>query len=121
MDARFSKLHEISNGELWAAKPDDVIDYELMRRNIRIENVRQADGKISFDVAGEWTVGAMNCIVTLRISNSGFDVTPEIEQEFHVAEGGYAVHNEVESIKQAGDDFLLTLQLAPHRTIHLSC
>tara|TARA_B100001123_G_scaffold442047_2_gene584672 strand:- start:16843 stop:17877 length:1035 start_codon:yes stop_codon:yes gene_type:complete len=120
MDERFKRLHEISDGKMWAAKPDDVIDYELMRRNIQIENVRHSDGKVSFDVAGEWPVGIMNCTVTLRLSNSGFDSVPQIEQEYHVSEGGYAFHKEVESIRRAGDDFLLTLQLAPHRTIHIT-
>jgi hypothetical protein len=120
MDARFKKLHAISDGKMWAATPDDVIDYELMKRNIQIENVSSAEGKVSFDVTGEWPVGVMNCAVTLKISDTGFTKVPRVEQDFQKAEGGYAAHKGIESIKKVGNDFLLTLQLAPHRTIHLS-
>lgn len=120
MAQRFEKLREISGGKLWAAKPDDVIDYELMKRNLRIENVRAERGTVHFDVEGEWPVGVVNCTVTLRISGSGIEQPPEIEQEFHVTAGGYAVHKQVESVLRDGNDWLVTMQLAPHRTVRIS-
>ncbi|MBT7164200.1 MAG: polysaccharide deacetylase family protein, partial [Victivallales bacterium] len=48
---RFEKLTDISGGKLWAAKPDDVIDYVLVRRNLSIGNVRTSDDGVAFDGA----------------------------------------------------------------------
>lgn len=120
MTARFEKLNAISGGKLWAAKPDDVIDYELMRRHLRIENIHVRENALCFDVDGEWPVGVMNSTVTLRISGWKTDHTPHIEQTFHRTEGGYAMHRAIESIVRDGDGWLLTLQLAPHRTVCLT-
>ncbi len=119
MTRRFEKLHEISEGKLWAAKPDDVIDYEMMRRSLQIKNVRTENGTLLFNVEGEWPVGVINSTVTLRISGTNFKKAPSIEQEFHKHEGGYSVHKEIESIVPDGNDWLITLQLAPHRTVKL--
>jgi peptidoglycan/xylan/chitin deacetylase (PgdA/CDA1 family) len=117
---RFSRLTEISNGHVWAAKPDDVVDYQLMRRNLSIENVKKEENIVQFDVAGDWPVGVVNSYLTLRVSGSDFKGTPEIDQEYHKREGGYSRHSEIRGIVQDGDDWLITMEIAPHRTVRLS-
>ena len=118
---RFAELRDISEGKLWAARPDDVIDYELLRRHLRIADVRgKKDGAISFSVEGEWPVGVMNSLVTLRISGVAFDRPPEVKQEFHRVPGGYSAHNQIEGIVADGGDWLITMQLAFGRTVHLN-
>jgi hypothetical protein len=117
---RFEKLVDISNGKLWAAKPDDVIDYELLRRNLRVEKVRsEADG-LAFDVGGEWPVGVMNSWLTLRISGARFADAPAVRNELHVHAGGYLLHQGIEAPIRAGDDWLITMQVAPRRTVHVA-
>lgn len=119
LEARFAKLHEISEGRLWPAKPDDVIDYERMRRSLHIENVRIEQGHIVFDVAGEWPLGTMNPTLTLRVSGVEAQEPPGITQTFHKHEGGYAGHQGVETVERNGADWLVTLALAPHRTVRV--
>ncbi len=119
MIARFEKLNEISDGRLWAAKPDDVIDYELLRRGLRIENIRTEATAVHFDVTGAWPVGIINSDLTLRLSGSGFERPPEIDQDFHSRNGGEAMHNAVQTIVRDGDDWLITMQLTPDRTVSL--
>jgi len=120
MARRFEKLNEISAANLWAAKPDDVIDYVLLRRNLTISHIQtEADGSISFDVEGTWPIGIMDSHLTLRISSTTFQNTPQVKQEFHIASGGYTLHNQVESIIPDGPDWLITMQLAPHRTVKI--
>jgi len=116
---RFDMLREISGGKLWAATPDNVIDYELLRRHLRIAHTRAEDSGIAFDVEGEWPVGIIDCTVTLRVSGVDFTATPTVEQTFHRASGGYSAHSRVEDIVHDGHDWLITMQLAPGRTVHL--
>lgn len=119
LTSRFEKLKEISDGRMWAATPDDVIDYVLMRRNLEIGDARPAGPSIvEVDVNGTWPVGVINSRLTLRIS--GVETrrsAPAIKQEFHKVPGGYSGHSEVGPIRRDGDDWLITMQLAPHRTI----
>ena len=119
MTARFEKLNAISGGKLWAATPDDVIDYVLMRRHMRIENVRTEGNRLLFDVGGEWPVGVMNSTVTLRVSGLTAGEKPEVKQTFHVTAGGYAMHRAVEAVTREGEDWLVTMEIAPHRTVCL--
>ena len=98
-----------------------MIDYVLMRRNLALSHVQVGpDGSISFDVEGQWPIGVMDSHLTLRISGSNFRDTPRVEQEFHVTAGGYTLHNQVESIVPDGSDWLITMQLAPHRTVRIA-
>ena len=119
MTRRFEKLNDISEGRLWAAKPDDVIDYVLMRRALTIENVRSEANGVSFDVNGTWPVGVVNSLLTLRLSGVTFASTPVVENELHVHAGGYGLHREAASITPDGDDWLITMQVAPYRTVHV--
>lgn len=119
MTQRFEALNEISDGKLWAAKPDDVIDYVLMRRNLCIENVREQESGLAFDVAGDWPVGVINSSVTLRVGGLSSNTPPAVENEFHEHAGGLSLHNEIADIVPDGDDWLVTMQLAPQRTVHV--
>lgn len=121
---RFSKLVEISGGRLWAAKPDDIIDYELMRRNIFLENIRMQDGALVFEVEGHWPIGIMNSSLTLRISGADFRDTLKIKQDCNdnVAEAFKekpGLHTSIEEIVKDGGDWLITMQLAPGHTIRI--
>lgn len=117
---RFEKLTAISNGRLWAARPDDVIDYELMRRNLTIENVR-ADGEgITFDVGGQWPVGVCNPRLTLRIAGLSAGPTPVVRQEHRDGPAFRTVHDRVLDVRADGPDWIVTLELAPHRVVHVA-
>ena len=117
---RFETLRDISGGRLWAATPDDVIDYELLRRHLRIVNVRAEDtGAVRFDVEGEWPAGVINSLVTVRVSGAAFAGIPQVESRFDGTPGGYALHDRVESVVREGADLLVTMQLTPHRTVSL--
>jgi hypothetical protein len=119
LDERFSRLMTVSNGRLWAATPDDVIDYELLRRNLTIDNVRRQSDAVLFDVGGRWPVGVCNSRLTLRISGLGTTTPPRVQQSL-LPIGGYdAGHDQVLDVRQSDDDWLVTLQLAPHRTVHV--
>ena len=119
MTQRFEKLSEVSDGKLWAATPDDVIDYVLLRRNLMVENVRSTDDGVTFDVGGTWPIGVINSLLTLRISGAAFARAPRVENELQVAAGGYGLHTGMEGVAQDGDDWLVTMQLAPHRTVRV--
>lgn len=119
LEERFQKLTDISEGALWAAKPDDVIDYELLRRNLHIENVNVQAGFVSFGVGGEWPVGVVNAFVTIKVSGVPFVSVPKVRQHFHRKWGGYDERKAVESIVKAEDGWLFTLELAPGRTVEL--
>ena len=116
---RFEVLQEISDGKLWAATPDDVIDYELLRRNLRIAAARPEDDGVVFDVEGEWPVGVINSVVTLRVSGVDWSQAPVVEQEYHQVPGGYSAHDQIEEIAADGGDWLITMQLAPGRTVRV--
>lgn len=117
--ARFERLRDLSQGALWAATPDDVIDYTLLRRRLTITNVCEEAGAVHFDVGGEWPAGVVNPVVTLRVSGAAFGGRPEVAQQFHESAGGYAGHRAVESVKPDGADWLVTMALAPRRTVTL--
>ncbi len=118
---RFERLREISGGRFWAATPDDVIDYELMRRKLRICNARPGNGGgVAFDVEGEWPVGVINSFLTLRVSGPSWKELPRVESRFGGMAPGDHLHDEVESVVRDGDDLLVTLQLTPKRTVCLS-
>lgn len=119
MTQRFEKLNEISDGKHWAATPDDVMDYVLLRRNLTIEHVRTTDEGVAFDVGGTWPIGVINSLITLRVSGAAFDRAPRVENELQVTAGGYGLHTAVEGGVQDRDDWLVTMQLAPQRTVHV--
>lgn len=122
---RFEKLFDISGGKLWAAKPDDVIDYELLRRNLSIENVHTENRAIVFDVGGTWHVGIVNSFITIRLSRINFSSPPIIKYFYNdnipeAFKEKTNLHNKIEEIIKEGEDWLITMQLVPGYTIKLS-
>ena len=119
---RFEKLIELSEGRLWAAKPDDVIDYILLRKNLSIDNIEEKQNEVCFDVNGVWPIGVINCFITIKIS--GLDLKSDIHVKqiinkdcppaFSEKPG---VLEEVESIEFNDGDIYLTLQVAPGRKV----
>lgn len=72
-----------------------------------------------FDVERDWPMGVVNSIVTLRISGGRFKAAPQVEQAFDGTPGGFQSHNQTTEVAADGDDWLVTMQLAPHRTVTL--
>ncbi|NLY97136.1 MAG: polysaccharide deacetylase family protein [Clostridiaceae bacterium] len=116
----FEKLYEISEGNFWAVKPDDAIDYELMRRNIRIENVECEENRIRFDMNGSWPVGVINSMVTVKISGVSIDPhTAKVNTSFSITSGGFTGHNKTESIKRKGADTLINIEAVPGKKVEI--
>ena len=119
---RFARLRELSGDALWAATPDDVIDYVLMRRNLEVDNVRAEKLRVSFDIGGRWPVGVVNPELTFRISapvGSAPDREPTVSFDFHLKEGGYHSHSRVGDIRRDRDDWIITMESAPFRTVNV--
>ena len=120
LSRRFERLIEISESRFWAATPDDVIDYVLMRRNLEVGPVRIEDPhSAAFDIGGSWPVGVINPTLTFRVGGIESPAEPRVELEFHRVAGGYSGHSEVRSIRRDGADWLITMEAAPYRTVRL--
>jgi len=68
---------------------------------------------------GAWPVGVVSSWVTLRVGGLASDAEPVVRQECHRTEGGYGAHVDVQTPVRDGDEWLVTLQLAPARTVHV--
>lgn len=64
---RFEKLTEISDGRLWAATPDEVVDYILMRSALTVQPDPKDSTGNRLVIGGPWPVGAVNNDITLLI------------------------------------------------------
>ena len=62
LDARFSRITEITDGKVWAAVPEDVIDYILLRR---ATTVRDSGGG-RWEIAAAPPVGLRSYALTFR-------------------------------------------------------
>lgn len=65
---RFARLQEISEGRLWAAKPDDVLDYVRLRRSVGLNVIRSSPEKVIFEFTGAWPVGTMDARLCIRVT-----------------------------------------------------
>jgi peptidoglycan/xylan/chitin deacetylase (PgdA/CDA1 family) len=122
LNERFEKLINISAGKIWAAKPDDVIDYELMRRNIAIDNVRLKNKSLIFDVEGKWPNGIINGELTVKVPKMNFKKIINIRKKYRKSipeafrEKSY-LHSNINSIVINNSDCLVTLELVPGETV----
>jgi hypothetical protein len=117
---RFETLGELSGGRMWAATIDDVIDCILLRRALRIENVRcERPGQVRFDVLGAWPVGLVNALLTVRVSGMDFPRAPQVLQG-GLPDAPCGMHRKyIDRVEADGADWLITLELAPGRTVTL--
>ena len=65
---RFSKLNQISDGNVWATTPDEVVDYLLTTRNMHPRIESTTDTGVTIRVDGEWPVGIVSNELTVSIS-----------------------------------------------------
>jgi len=67
-----------------------------------------------------YPVGVASSFVTLRVSGARLAREPKLSIEYHADSAGYAgAHTQLRSARPDGQDWLVTLQLAPRRTIRL--
>lgn len=119
MSRRFARLMEISDGKLWAARPDDVIDYELTRRSLSITDVHMDNGVLQFSLSGIWPVGIMSCRQTFRISAVSAESKPRV-RILTDEQCGAAYYNQIYDIVCDGNNLLLTADAVPGRTFEIS-
>lgn len=107
---RFEKLMEVSNGRVWAAKPDDVIDYIYMRRNTGIVGSGEGDGVFWFETRHKITIGLMRHLLCFRVHGAGKLKDPKVE--LSIAKEKTKEHGHcptaVEKVERDGDDLLIT-------------
>lgn len=105
---RFEKLREVSGGKMWAAKPDDVIDYVLLRRAMDVNVVARSDSGLEFKLVGEWPVGVVNSQLSLRISDLSVAGKPQVEI-IGAAPGAGRLRTKAYSVIGDGADWIVTL------------
>ncbi len=65
---RFARLQEISDGRLWAARPDDVLDYVRLRRSVGLNITHASPEKVTFEFTGAWPIGTMDARLCVRVT-----------------------------------------------------
>ena len=114
MTQRFEKIRSISQGRVWAAKPDDVIDYVLLRRSLRIAHVQHTETAVSFSLDGTWPVGVVEGKLTFRISGHHFSTLPEVTIAKDTMSP--ALRQNIHRVELADGDCLVTADALPGRT-----
>ncbi len=116
---RFEKLRDISDARLWAAKPDDVIDYVLLRRALSVNVIEAGPQKVQFEIAGQWPTGVINSQLSFRIS--GLEVSEEPQADFvSVAPRGGRLRSNIYSVARDGADWILSADAVPGAVIQVS-
>lgn len=115
---RFERLREVSGGKLWAAKPDDVIDYVLLRRALGVNVVEQSDSEVRFEIVGEWPVGVINSQLTFRISGLSVAGQPHVEVVTDAARGG-RLRKQVYSVIGDDADWVVTVDALPGTVVRV--
>lgn len=116
---RFAKLAAISRGKLWAAKPDDVIDYVLLRRALTVAVVRSEARAVEFELRGEWPVGVVSSQLSFRVA--GLPTAKSCQVEYHpsLLPGG-ALRARVYGWEKQGRDFIITADGVPGARLRVS-
>jgi peptidoglycan/xylan/chitin deacetylase (PgdA/CDA1 family) len=121
---RFKKLVAVSNGKMWAAKPDDVLDYIMLRENLSIDNVEEKLNELTFDINGKWPIGVLNYFITIKISGLDYKSDIHVKQSLEKncapsLKEKPGILEEIESIEIDARDIYLTLQVVPGRKISI--
>lgn len=61
LDARFNCLRSVGNGREWAAEPEEIVDYILVRRAATIKDVRTEPNRLSFRLELGGIPAAVKC------------------------------------------------------------
>lgn len=109
---RFERLTEISGGKLWAAKPDDVVDYVLLRRAVSVAVVRAEARRIEFELRGEWPVGVINGQLSFRIKGLAAAKSCEVSLQPAPVSGG-TLRAQIHGWEKQGRDFVVTAEAVP--------
>lgn len=118
LSRRFEKLYAISGEKLWAAKPDDVIDYVLLRRALAVTIVEAAPDRARFEIGGPWPVGVINSQLSFRVS--GIHITGEPVVEYIAVPPGAARHrSNIYSVVADGDGWIVTADAVPGAILEL--
>ncbi len=79
LDARFDCLRRVGAGVEWAAEPEEIVDYILMRRATTLEPLSGHGGPRMFRVHLGWTPPAMkHHEISLGISDAGLAGLPQV-------------------------------------------
>ncbi len=70
LDQRFARITEVTGGKVWAAVPEDVVDYTLMRRNTTVK----ATGEGTWEIVSTPPVGVRSHPLTFRVKSEGSTV-----------------------------------------------
>ena len=114
---RFEKLTAISDGKLWAAKPDDVVDYVLLRRNVTVDVAATNGKRAEVTFGGEWPVGVVNSRLSLRVSGLGVSDAPRVE--YITLPRGGNLRRTVHSVISSDGDWIITLDAVPGAVIEV--
>ncbi len=109
---RFARLTEISDGKLWAATPDDVVDYVLLRRGLTVEVMRTAARAVEFELRGTWPVGVVSSRMSFRIAGLPAAKSCEVTYVASPLPGG-ALRARVYSTEKRGRAFIVTADAVP--------
>jgi len=109
---RFEKLWEISGGALWAAKPDDVVDYVLLRRALSVEVIEAAERSVTFELRGDWPVGVISSRLSFRVSGLPATRDCAVTHQPSPLPGG-TLRSKVHGCEKRGRDFIVTLDAVP--------
>jgi len=105
---RFSTIKKISKGDVWAATPDDIIDYIITRRNTKIQSSGFTEGGgYEFEISHSPTPGVVNRALTFKLPGLTFE-NPRVTLDGW-ERGLYPSTPKVVSVTQKGNDTLVTV------------
>jgi len=119
LSRRFARLVELSDGELWAARPDDVVDYVLLRRNLTAEVVGGTERGVEIELRGEWPIGVIDSRLSLRVSGLPQAKACEVAYRPSPMPGG-SLRSRVYGSEKDGRDWVVTVDAVPGARVTVS-
>jgi hypothetical protein len=118
LEKRFEKLTMISNGSIWAAKPDDIIDYILMRRNTTVSYEKNQDNSYTISFKHTPVVGMVNRNLSISLLQHGISRQPKVEIE--KVGGEYPVTTRTPEIIILKDEVIISTEVHDGLQIRLT-